>query len=75
MTKANRQKIPEERNQASLTQQTTPYNNTELLGTKTGILDQARLRPHRTSLGPSVEGKITTTLFELKCSGLAESTV
>jgi hypothetical protein len=40
-----------------------------------GILDQARLRPRRTSLGPSVEGKITTTLFELKCSGLAESTV
>ena len=52
MTQANRQKTPEERNQASSTQQTTPYNNTEVLGTKTGILGQARLRPHRGGLGP-----------------------
>jgi hypothetical protein len=43
MTQANRQKIPEERNQASLTQQTTPYNNTELLGTKTGMTTGSRM--------------------------------
>lgn len=35
-----------------------------------GILDQARLRPHDASLGPSFEGKITSTLIRLKVSGL-----
>ena len=40
-----------------------------------GILNQAIRRPHRTSLRPSVEGKIITTLFRLKGSGLAESTL
>jgi hypothetical protein len=33
-------------------EKTTTNNNRILLGTKTGILDQARLRPHRGGLGP-----------------------
>jgi len=39
------------------------------------VLVQAIRRPHSTSLRPSVEGKIITTLFRLKGSGLAESTL
>lgn len=54
---------------------TEQKNNIKLLSTKTGILDQARLRPHDTSLGPSFEGKITSTLIRLKVSGLALSVI
>lgn len=42
-----------------------------LLCLESGILDQARRRPHRTSLGPfySFEGRIVKTLLKLKASG------
>lgn len=42
-----------------------------LLYLKSGILDEARRRPHRTSLGPfySFEGRIVKTLLKLKASG------
>jgi hypothetical protein len=50
MTQANRQKTPEERNQASLTQQTTPLtqqttpsSNTELVSLKSGMTTGSRM--------------------------------